>query len=389
VILDGHVAVHILKIDPGNLENPEQVIEVAEIKNGLAFGDYALLHNDRRGASIFVKKNSHFLVLYKPKYMEILGKAETQKLKDKLNFLQTLPLFHRWTDRKLMKNSYAFEVRYLARNHTLFSEGEPCDFVYIVKEGEFQLMKNCRYMKRLTSTRKVRQTPILKAKVKQVQVAIVGKGEMLGEDDALNEQAYSTTCKCFTTAGVILEISVKNFFKRIVNRDTLKILRESIETRVKGREDRLTHYKTLESSTEHRESPSPSEASRRFKSPSSSGLKSVRILKNDRTLDSPVSTVKLRSANRNLDESSEFVWKSFESAKDPPYGRYSQSPVLRSKAERSSDLHMRGLRFSNDVEVLRKIFPLVRNCFSRTKGGIKLHRVQEGLVIRSQTPVQH
>lgn len=397
--MEGQVAVHILKIDPENIEQPEKVIEVAEIGKGEAFGDYALLHNDRRGASIYVKEPSKFLVLYKQEYLHILGKVEAYKLKEKCDFLQSLPLFKRWTDRKLIKTSYAFEVRYYTRNQLLFNEGDPTDKVYIVKEGEFQLIKNCKYMKTVMFTKKIRQSPVLKAQVKQVQVAIVGRGEMIGEDDVIKEQPHASTCKCLSTTGILLEISVKHFYKRIVNRETLRIMRESTDIRLGGREKRLKHYKSLEKSPGYSETPSPIKQRQEFsfkprhnlKAFSSQGrnksLRSLALL--DKTLEgSPLRSNRMLPVKSSLlrSDSVESLLKTIESAKETL--RCNKSPIKLSRVELDTEAVRDCLNFTSDQEIssLRKIFPLIRQNFSRTNRGIKLHSVHEGLVISSPEP---
>jgi CRP-like cAMP-binding protein len=401
VILDGLVGVHILKIDPENAEQPEQVIEVADIGRGQVFGDYALLHNDRRGASIFVKKNSHFLVLYKNEYLHILGKADANKLKDKTDFLQSLPLFSRWTERKLAKVSAAFKTMYYTRNQPLFSEGDPTEKVYIVKEGEFILLKNCKYTRTLMLNTKVRQAPVLKTNIKQVQVAIIGAGEIIGDEDVLKMQTYSTSCKCQSTSGVLLEISVKTFSKRIVNDDTRRIMQLNIDQRSLGRDQRLSHYKAIEKSFE-KSVPQSESSSPTLQVKDKISFKSIRTFSSigrnrshynisalEKTLDRGIaqSSKVLKSNLFMLHDSPVTTMKSSETARAVS-SRSTRSPMRLRKIERKNEIQRENLNCTSahEVDMMKKIFPFIHQDFSRTYRGIKLHRVQEGMVIRSQSP---
>jgi CRP-like cAMP-binding protein len=395
VILEGSVGVHILKIDPDDKAAPERVLEVAEIHKGNAFGDYALLHNERRSASIYVKENSHFLVLYKKEFLHILGKVEAYKLKEKVDFLRSLPLFQRWANKRLIKTSYAFDVRTHTRNHFLFKEGDPTDFIYIVKEGEFQLLKNYKVSKTVMMIKKIRNSPVVKHKTKQIQMSIAAKGQMLGEDDFINDQPHSNSCKCLSEEGVLLEISVKDFKKRIVNRETLRIMRESTAIRVTDREKRMQDYKAFQLSGTNSESSSPPRAAKidyQYGSLTKpfSNLGHVRssrdLLTLSKTFDNTTtrSLSAVRSFDVNIKETSTF--EASRRAELPKTERKFSRPRV-SQFERQFERHRASLNLkgSQEISLLKKIFPFVRQGMTRATGGIRLHSVQEGLVIRSQS----
>lgn len=385
VILEGQVGVQIKKVDPDNPQATPIQVEVAEIGKGKAFGDYALQQNDRRGASIFVKQNSHFLVLYKGEYLQILGKVEAYKLKDKVEFLQSLLLFQRWSVRKLSKLSYAFEVKRINRGQVLFKEGSAKESVYLVKEGEFQLLK--KHREPILLKIKLKRFALIKNKVAEEQVAILAKGELLGEDSG---ETHTCTCMCVSTTGVLLEISAKTFAKRIVNRETMVILKESTKVRELEREKRKQDF--LSYGTSLSDSPVPSSAKSttasllyRAKVFSSIGRNSSqKNLENlDKTLEqSPLRSSKSVSSLRQRNSSLLGTERKDDNSRD-------RSPTVLTKLERRFEQRHSSLSMkqSESFKAFHKLFPLLRKEFTQMLGGVKLHSVSAGMVIRSQSPI--
>lgn len=66
---------------------------------------------------------------------------EKKKLAEKVNYLKDIPFLKDITKTKLAKFTYFFEEKEFRRGQVVYTEGQPCKFVYIVKEGEFELQK--------------------------------------------------------------------------------------------------------------------------------------------------------------------------------------------------------------------------------------------------------
>ncbi len=69
---------------------------VGEIKSGGAFGELALIHNDRRRATIVCKQDCEFLKINKPDFEHILKKNYQHEWNTRLEILNTHPLFQSW-----------------------------------------------------------------------------------------------------------------------------------------------------------------------------------------------------------------------------------------------------------------------------------------------------
>ena len=92
-------------------------------------------------ATIRCLKNSHFMVLSKQDYENVIGKIERRAYNEKINFLRDIPVFQFLTRTSLGKMTYYFESKSCVRDAILFREGEEANYVYIVKSGEFQVTK--------------------------------------------------------------------------------------------------------------------------------------------------------------------------------------------------------------------------------------------------------
>lgn len=81
------------------------------------------------------------MVLSKNDYNRVIGKIERRTYNDKINFLRNIPVFSLLTRTSLGKMTYYFETKNCIRDAILYKEGDPAEYVYIVKQGELQATK--------------------------------------------------------------------------------------------------------------------------------------------------------------------------------------------------------------------------------------------------------
>lgn len=74
----------------------------------------------------------------------MLQRIEQKNLNKILDFLNMLPFLQSWSRNALVKLQYAFESKTYLRNSFVYKEGESAGIVYIIKEGEFELMKRVK-----------------------------------------------------------------------------------------------------------------------------------------------------------------------------------------------------------------------------------------------------
>jgi hypothetical protein len=92
-------------------------------------------------ANIRCLQDTHFIVLSKKDYNNIIGTIEKKMYLDKVNFLRNIPIFAKLTKTSLGKLTYYFNIKKCIRDHFLYKEGDPAEFVYIIRKGDFEITK--------------------------------------------------------------------------------------------------------------------------------------------------------------------------------------------------------------------------------------------------------
>ena len=73
--------------------------------------------------------------------------------------------------RGLEKLSYFFHHRTYNRNSIVYKEGDPVNEFYLIQKGSFKITKTVSFS----------------GKMKEIDVGIIGKGELFGEEDVLDK----------------------------------------------------------------------------------------------------------------------------------------------------------------------------------------------------------
>ena len=156
-----------------------------------------------------------------------------------------------WTKTALSRLSYYFKKVHYRRSNIVYKERDPCKFVYLVYEGEFEISKTVFFKEKdedqfdhsqylytapkdpFLFTRKPKsEAPVpkiqkIKNKTKQfnVQVKLLGAGQIISED-AVNKTIHTKTFKCKSLHGTLLEMPVEDFYQRIKrdHEDTWKLI---------------------------------------------------------------------------------------------------------------------------------------------------------------------
>ena len=74
-------------------ESGKSLSESTVLVEGCSFGEYALIKNKPRSATILCVEDTHFAVLCKKDFMRILGNFTNRKFDEMAKFLKSLPIF--------------------------------------------------------------------------------------------------------------------------------------------------------------------------------------------------------------------------------------------------------------------------------------------------------
>lgn len=176
-------------------------MEVIEYTTGDSFGELAIIKNQPRSASVFCKTECHFGVLEKEDFLRIFGRLEEAKMARKIDFLQKLTMFKRWTKGSLTKLSYCFTDRIYTRKQIVFSAGDQAIEIYFITQGEFQLMQPLRFPGPLNSLRQQGSLSML------AEVSVLTEGQCFGEEEVLDGRLREFTCVCKSEKGSLLVLT--------------------------------------------------------------------------------------------------------------------------------------------------------------------------------------
>lgn len=119
----------------GLLSNEER--PVARIKRQNYFGGFALVEDSKRLYSLWAEQDCHLFYFTRKDYEEMLAEEKKRAENEKIQFLSKIPPFNTLSRSQLKKFSQSLKQMSLQRLKYLYRQGDPADYVYIVREGDF------------------------------------------------------------------------------------------------------------------------------------------------------------------------------------------------------------------------------------------------------------
>ena len=126
---------------------------------------------------------------------------------------------------------------------TVYKEKDPPGDVYIIKSGEFKVLKSLDNHKKNPSINIIDSLLITRSSnrfVKGLEVCLLGPGEAFGEEELVDKIPRLHTIVCNSLTGIVFVIDQKEFLKRVYLSQTAKRqLKEQIHSKAEWREKRL------------------------------------------------------------------------------------------------------------------------------------------------------
>ena len=214
--------------------------ETSQQSDGTSFGEYALLNNHPRIASVQCITDTHLAVLNKENYLGILGRIESKRIDELVKFLRKFNIFRKWSRIPVVKISYFFKEREYTRKGIVFREGDTAEELFFVKQGEIEIVKS---MKSLQDSK----TPHFRTvvPVQSANIAIIGPGEIVGEE-ILSSLFYTYTCRVYSLSATLLVMSKKDFIEQIRSDESQNAMINNTKIKEKVRSLRISSLKQIQ-----------------------------------------------------------------------------------------------------------------------------------------------
>ncbi len=170
---------------------------VSKSKTRISFGELCLLDNSLNmySNSVIAREDCHFAILDKKVYQKILSNAKKNQLAALMKFLVDIPIFSKSTEHMLKSWIWLFEKNIYNFKHQFYQEGEHPKRVYLIKSGQVLCKKRILVPRKFEDNNEVlvdvqnKSVSIepLDPLYQEVQLCILGPGEIFGEDEVFPE----------------------------------------------------------------------------------------------------------------------------------------------------------------------------------------------------------
>ncbi len=180
-------------------------VNVIELGKGSTFGEIALINeNNKRTASIFVKKKSIFGTLTSHSFKEFMKVFLEKAKKRKISFIFSTPLFKNMNISDIVKLYWNFFVeKKMNKGEYLFKINEERKILYFIQKGSFKLIiPQCTLNKVNFFVSEIKnifiENNIFSNEEKDIIISTIDSGEILGMNDCVmrdNNFFFNALCE--------------------------------------------------------------------------------------------------------------------------------------------------------------------------------------------------
>ncbi|CAD8137267.1 unnamed protein product [Paramecium octaurelia] len=149
---------------------------VAIKKFGEVFGEIAIEQRVTRTATVVAKTDVFVAQLSYEMYQDVIGKHQNELTAQKLQFINTIPLFQDWEQKQKLIALSSFEQNTINCGQSIFSTGYLDEYIYLVVTGEVEIIKFNKV-----------QSSLSQNQIKKLQIiAIINSGQFFGDYEHIN-----------------------------------------------------------------------------------------------------------------------------------------------------------------------------------------------------------
>ncbi|CAD8047980.1 unnamed protein product [Paramecium primaurelia] len=149
---------------------------VAIKKFGDVFGEIAIEQRVTRTATVIAKTDVFVAQLSYEMYQDVIGKHQNELTAQKLQFINTIPLFQDWEQKQKLIALSSFEQNTITCGQSIFQTGYLDEYIYLVVSGEVEIIKFNKV-----------QSSLSQNQIKKIQIiAIINSGQFFGDYEHIN-----------------------------------------------------------------------------------------------------------------------------------------------------------------------------------------------------------
>ncbi|EAR90203.2 cyclic nucleotide-binding domain protein (macronuclear) [Tetrahymena thermophila SB210] len=266
VVLDGKVGVYTKIKDQNEQNNSNDSLDykiserhnkkskkllqfVKELGPGSSFGELDLEGDKPREETIKCLSDCSFAILNKREFQTLIRQFEEEKLLKEMGFFAKLPIFQGWYFTKI-RDIYQSTIKMkLKKNSIVFKEGQICQYVYIIAQGDFVAKMKFEQYSGINDILVEDQKSIYKnefSSKKDLKISVLSYPEMFGEEDIIKQQNRSYSVICESSEGCLLAISKEDFINKImIDSNSNQFIMQRMENKSSNTTNRVQNIENL------------------------------------------------------------------------------------------------------------------------------------------------
>ena len=134
----------------------------------------------------------------------------------KVEFFSKLPYLRQFSKFQMRRLVYQLIPQKYKRNHLVYTQGEKAQYIYIVKDGDFEIFRTQKqHRKQEKSCNKIKMQIDRRPNLIDIRIRMTSRGYLLGHEDVFNDRNYTTSVRCSSHEGTVFAMKADEFLDKM------------------------------------------------------------------------------------------------------------------------------------------------------------------------------